>query len=357
MARVSKGILVEGASLSVTLDRYQELMRLPIAAFNGLIKPEEVPNYEIGRWTQSMRDYLANYIAQAEERRERELGYYLSPKYIVDERYEVTNPVVLRHKYLKVVGKEAFATIQAGVALTLRTIYDQIIDPVVVQVPEGDVTDAHEVVVRYPNETEVVRTLQVIRGGGNLTITIPRSRLVKPELNDDREDPLRYDDDANFLTSVDIVRRYTDLTQGVTYVYYDTDLITQTHLGMAIESDEESKRRAIVRVYPATLSEGSLVFDQDYGWACYHSFNHILMSYLSGRENSQVTEMETCRLANALMPYEPTQYEPFHQYWEEDRKAVEEFTPYGSNSGAMNAWVSDARARVGLGGKFPSVRY
>jgi hypothetical protein len=47
-------------------------------------------------------------------------------------------------------------------------------------------------------------------------------------------------------------------------------------------------------------------------------------------------------------------------YWDEDIIGDNDerpvFTPYGYRRGAMRAWVSDSRAKVGIGGKFPSAR-
>ncbi len=46
MARVSDNILPDGFVPALTLDRYQDIMRLPINAFNGLNQPDENPQYQ-----------------------------------------------------------------------------------------------------------------------------------------------------------------------------------------------------------------------------------------------------------------------------------------------------------------------
>ena len=75
-------ILPSGQELGLTLDRYQEIMRLPINAFNGLNRPEDIPQYQCSAiWKQSDRLYILEHLTQAEEMREVELGYALAPKY------------------------------------------------------------------------------------------------------------------------------------------------------------------------------------------------------------------------------------------------------------------------------------
>jgi hypothetical protein len=33
-----------------------------------------------------------------------------------------------------------------------------------------------------------------------------------------------------------------------------------------------------------------------------------------------------------------------------------EMTPYGNKVGALNAWLTDSRSKIGMGGKFPRSR-
>jgi len=79
---------------------------------------------------------------------------------------------------------------------------------------------------------------------------------------------------------------------------------------------------------------------------------------LSGRQSSMRTELETARLAHVLMPNVPCTCPYVEQYWIGDRLKDPSglVTPYGSESGAVKAWISDSRAKVGTGGMFLGIR-
>jgi len=84
----------------------------------------------------------------------------------------------------------------------------------------------------------------------------------------------------------------------------------------------------------------------------------IRISYLSGRQNSMRTQLETAKLAHVLMPNVPCTCPYVEQYWIGDRQKDPSglVTPYGNESGAVEAWISDSRAKVGMGGMFLGVR-
>lgn len=350
MARSSEGFLAEDVKLSLTLDRYQELMRLPIAAFNGLNNPNEINEYQCSTiWKQSHRNYLAQFIAQAEEIREKELGYYLGPKCVEDELHDVLyNPLILDKKHLISLGKEVLSEIQLATPLTL-SVGGVPNDPVVI-VLATTVTDVHEICVTYPDETEEIHPSRISIAGGNVTIQIPRSRLVKPTLNDDRDLRLMYDDDANFLTTVDVYRKYIDPEDGIVYFYYDDSFTQQSHGGYGIINNA---RLSIVDAYPASWSGGVPSYDSlcsIFNFGCY--VWRIKASYKSGIRYTQQLELETCRLTHTLMPYSPCDCAPVQQYWKNDREPLQEgfTTPYGNTVGALEAWMHDSRSHIGFGG-------
>jgi len=228
MSRIGEGVLTGTVELSLVLDRYQQLMGLPINAFNGLNLPTEVPRFECSTiWRQSDRDYLATYIAVAEEMREQELGYHLSPKYIVDEEHDYGIPALLDRKHLIECGVKTTSTIEAGVALDLGPAFpsaaDPPNDPVVVTVTTSVSTS--EIVVFYPGEDVEIRPSKVSAFGGVATIEIPRARLVDNDYNDDREDPLDYYNNDYFLTTVDVKRVYTDTGSGISIVWSSEDRV------------------------------------------------------------------------------------------------------------------------------------
>lgn len=360
MARMVEGLLPEGVTLSVSLDRYQELMHLPINAFNGLNKDNEEPVYDCRHiWMQSERDDLAIYLYRAEEVRERELLYHLSPKYIYNERHTYSSPIVLNRKHLIEVGVEATTAIET-VTLVHRT--DGVInDPIVLTVTTTVVNKA-ELVVCYPDEDVRITPSRVTITGGVATIRIPRARLVKPELLDNREDHLYYVHDENFLETVDVKRVYNDPATATNLVWTTTQLAHNcspshpngsetTQTAIAAINLPRANRLSLISIYPATYTNGS--------WSgqsmryCYLP-EMVSVSYKSGIRGSLSTDILSIKLAHTFMPNMPCTCPYVEQYWREDNEAHPEglVTPYGSRMGQVAAWMEDGRAKIGSGGMF-----
>jgi hypothetical protein len=344
MARISYNTLADDYQEGITLDRYQELMGLPLNAFNGLNNPDEINDYVCSTiWTQGHRDYLAKYLAASEEMREQELGFFIAPKYISNERHVPKSSTILNRKWFVKIGKKTDTLISSGVSLVLSTIYG-VYDPVVIIVPTT-VTDASEILVTYPGEKIAIHPTYVSISGGNVEIRIPRGRLVDPTLNDDREDHLDYFDDANFITSVDVYRRWYDPTYGIEIVSHIENTFTESiKAGFALVLDN---RTAVVEVHQATWVAG--VPSPDCAASC-TDFKFMRINYLSGRQSSIKVELETARLAHTLMPYSPCACEPVQLYWLDDCNSKDyDLTPYGNKSGAINAWIADSRSKIGFG--------
>ena len=360
MSRIGEGILSENVELSLTLDRYQQIMGLPINAFNGLNLPTEIPRFECSTiWGQSDRDYLATYIAIAEEMREQELGYHMSPKYITDEEQNYGIPVLLNRKHLVECGVKTTSTIEAGVVLDLGPAAPSAIDPpndpVVIDIATTVAND--EIVVFYPGEDVEIRPSSISSAAGIVTIHIPRARLIDNAYNDDREDPLDYYNNDYFLETVDVRRVYTNTGSGISIVWGSVERVlagVQTYPNASETTQasvvqilgERAKRISEVHVYAGAALTYCM------------SPKVIRISYLSGRQSSMRTELETARLAHVLMPNVPCTCPYVEQYWIGDRLKDPSglVTPYGSESGAVKAWISDSRAKVGTGGMFLGIR-
>lgn len=359
MARVADNVLPSGVELGVTLDRYAELMRIPINNFNGLNDPSDDdndPNFWCTTvWKQRQRDVLAIYLAQAEEIRRREMSFHMAPKYsgLVDVEY--ASPIMLEDKWLVKVGKKVTSDIELAKALTLSG-GGSINDPVTFTVTVG-FTDTGELKVFYPDEDVEIHPSNISISGTTATVEIPRARLIDPSLNDNRKDALSYDDDANFLTTVDVKRVYYDSTQGLQIVTYDCNGAAQTVSATPII---RNCRLSIIDF----MSTSCVVPGCSCGSAWYQSGVHspgckyrgipsrLRIYYVSGRQSNMSIEIDTIRLAHTLMPYAPADCEPVRQYWQKDVevKRGAPTTPYGDANGAIRAWVSDSRERIGVGG-------
>lgn len=332
--------------LGLTLDRYQEIMVLPIAAFNGLNWPEEMPHYQCQTiWEQRKLDYLAQYISQAEEMRVQELGYFLAPTYQEGIELEYDEPLIIPDKYLISLGKKKTTAI-ATKTLTLRT-GGEIDDPIEFT-QAVTFTDVGELKIFYPGEDVEIHPSYISITGGVATIKIPRSRLVDPSIDLNVEDHPQYDADSNFLTEVDIARVYYDNSEALTYVWLDNNGNEVTQTGRALI---RNARTAIVDHTPASYTDNAWRrVEYSRGYNPYK----IRVNFVSGRQSSSKIEKETARLAHALMPYKPIDCEAFSQYWQDDRNLhpSKTTTPYGNTNAAVNAWVADSRAKVGVGGMF-----
>ena len=358
MARVSDRILPDGFVPALTLDRYQEIMRLPINAFNGLNQPEEEPQYQCSTiWKQSDRDYIAEHSAQAEEMRRRELGYHLASKYEVCD-FEFGAPLIIDRKYLIQIGTQTVdATVGPGTALVLG-VETAPNDPVTVTIATT-LTDASEIKIYYPGEDVEIRPSSLEIVGNNIEIEIPRARLVLPALNDNREDHLSYYINANFLDEIDVKRVYYDISTGLSYLWegWQVSCSSLADTGQVGWHRIRNTRLGIIDHRPATYT-GSLATRAVWSHCVWPLW--IRLRFQSGRRSSMGTEIETVRLSHTLMPNKPDSCPTVHMYWDEDIIGDDDerpvFTPYGYRRGAMRAWVSDSRNKVGVGGKFPSGR-
>lgn len=351
MARVRDHVLTEGTELSLTLDRYQEKMQIPIGAFNGLNWVEEVPVHNCsGIWNQTKRDMLAMYISKAEEIREQHLNYFLSAKQS-QERFEY-GPydsrktrlfTTLSKKRLISMGQYTISDIELSYPLVLRDVYGEIYEPVPITF-STTITSKNEIIVCYPGEDVRIKPEKITISGGVCTVLVPRSRLVKPELLDDREDHLQYNDDANFLEEIDLKRRYVDTDNPITvngierttgqeiFAFYATGNL----------SGNRAARISTVRLNlpinnPINCVNGSLI---------------AYVNYISGYASDGL-ELDTARLAHTYMPHIPCSCPLVAMYWQQDTAESKYSTPYGNKAGAVQIYTNDMSLRIISSGSIP----
>lgn len=369
MARVSDDILPDGewypgdnpdgTQMGLTLDRYAELLGWGTNGFNGVNRPEDVENVECDDvWKQSSRDRIAIAIVQAEIMREQEVMYHIGQKFETDEYTNPYNPLELRWKHLIEVGDPTVTTISAGVVIDHGAETDPN-DPVVLSV--ASTVAAAEVKIYYPGENVEITPSSITTDGATLTIRIPRARLVKPELNDDREDPLSYYENDNFLETVDVRRFYLDPTNACEYIWRNpcsacsTDCTVQTQQACWRITSPRAYRLATLYLEPATYTASTATWETN-GWSYCDPPDTVRITYKSGKKDLH-NMILTARLAHTLMPYCPCDCKAVDQTWQDDRLTVPRvWTPYGNRSGAVMAWTADSRKKMGAGGKFPRAR-
>lgn len=354
MARVSDNVLPSLSQLGLYLDRYQEIMGLDVCAFNGINRPTDSHNSScIDIVSQSQRDDLAKFLLQAEEMREEELGYFLAPKYRTeDQNTGMSNPFILDRKYLIEVGWPTCTLLEEDVPIVHGDASDPT-DPITIDITTDVATS--QIVVTYPDESVQIHPTHIVAAGGVVTITIPRCRLVRPEYNQDWDDPPSYYDEDVFLEEVDIYRCYSDVSLGAQFMWdqvgCDTDCEPNCQPACPMIVGYMAYELSLVKLFPATYSSGAWTRSSCFAYSA--KPNAARITYLSGRHPSMSNEIYTIRLAHTLMPRPPCSCDIVRQQWTDDRVRAEgQYSPYGSSMGAIDVWLADSRAKVGHGGMF-----
>ena len=332
--------------ISVSLDRYQELMRLPIAAFNGLLRPAD-GSYDCPTiWQQTDLDQLYENLRLAQEQREVEVGFYLAPTYIIEE-YPYSNPIILKKKHLQLIGLETVTDIELGVDFSAQLLAN---DNITITVTV-DFTDASQIHVFYPDEDVEITPKSKSISGIIATIVIPKARLVDPiyniNYNPSDSDELRlYEDTQWYLTTVDVKRIHYAENGGIDLVWdpdpclNESSETVQTAKGLI-----DNYRLGIVNAFPA-------VFTSETAWT-YGRFtkfripDRIRIRYVSGMVDAR-GQMLTARLSHA----QPNNLSPCEICWRDDvvPHPSKLNTPYGITKAAVDAWIADSRYRIGHGG-------
>lgn len=344
------------SDLAVTLDRYQEILNIPQASFNGLNNPNDVRRYECPNvWDQSRRESLALALQQAREMRERELGYHLRQRYISNEEHTYTDGGIfaLNMKHLISIGVETLVDVEDGVTLTHGTETSPN-DPVSITVAAPSGVSGGEYQIYYPGEDVRIFPSKITLSGSNAIIQIPRSRLVKPELNVDTDNHPYYYENDNFLETVDVRYSYASPVNAVTFVWNNYDCLPNcdqtTQQGCAIIQGSRANRLSRVQVRPGLYTSG--VFAAKRFTKCYNP-DSVRISYYSGKQSSASDELMTIRLAHTLMPNSPCGCETLDNMWRRDTEREDALvTPYGYSRGATAVWLHDMRGRIGHGGMF-----
>lgn len=345
---------------AVTLARYAQIIGYDEAAFWGVYYDGQEQFECYTMWTEWQRRSVADALAQAEQMIEDVLGYFLTPTWVtgsyvddartVDQQAAVGNPLVTRWGMLIQAGVRAEATIQANAVVDYSDEDVAVIGPITTTV-----TDADEVKVFHAGSEREISPSRIRISGGQLTIFVPRARLVSPDLllTIRPQEGLVKTDTANFVTVVDVKRIYNDPSTNAQLVKtHDCSTICSLE-GCSTQTDAGcitiiNPILGIVRAHPGTYSNG---------WsesiACC-TYNHVRLNYQAGlRQLTTQVENMVVRLAHALMPEEPCGCDVVKRLWMRDHKTPDIMTremlnnPFGYQPGAIFAyqWAAN-HARV-----------
>lgn len=332
--------------LAVPLPLYAQVIGFSECAFFGVVNPADVPSpANRPLWKKSERDFVAHFLEEAQAEIEQVCNYPLKARWIEAERHDYEDPILLDWRRVIEAGIRATTTISAGEAVSHAA------DPAVVGPIATTVTDEDEVVVYHPGTTIEINPSDITISGGNLTIEIPRCRMLTEAAYAD-DSGVDYADTGiggSFELTVDVVRVYNDNSTEGTLVWPhgtsscascsgDTDTACVTVLrGLIGEVDFR----------PASYSGGSWSAKS---WNCYcHYPSYVDVYYRAGLTTLTAQARDAIiRLAHAKMPHDPCNIDPPNWLWTRDKEVPRALTrerlncPFGLSNGA---WVAYNFAR------------
>lgn len=307
-------------SSTVTLSEYARAIRVCECGFWGVSNSGCDDSGCRSIFSLQEREYIAFYLAEAQEEIERELGYFIGKRWVTDERHDYSVPIIADWQYVISGGVRAESDIE------LDSVVDHTDDPAIVGPIVTTVTDETEIHVYHPDTDVEIDPSSITISGGSVTIEIPRCRMVKSNLADNPDDGLGYTQTSNFESTVDVKRVYNDTST-------EAKVIRACGTGC---SETESD----ACIYIAKHDIGEL-----YIQACCTCPSFVDLNYYAGVTMTKQARDTIVRLAHVKMPRPPcTCASPAKEMWEYDRETPDVLTaerlncPYGPQNGAWIAW-------------------
>jgi hypothetical protein len=347
--------LIDEGWNAVRLARYAQMAGFSECAFWGVFDATD-PQNSACRPIQSLseRAMIARYLAEAQDEIEMVTGYPLSARWFTDELEY--SPIVhaKRHKLIEI-GVMAVDDVSLGAAVSHAT------DPAVVGPVATTVTDATEIHVYHPGTDVEIDPSAIVIAAGNVTISIPRCRLVSdPDNPDNGWDYTDIPPSATtpFESTVDIKRVYNDdTTQGLFIWPHQTGegctcgccavCDEYTHEACAYLRNNESG--AIDLLYAHLIGS---VWTASCPCACTLP-QLVQVNYRAGLTTiTKQAEDAVIRLAHSKMPKPPCGCGPLMEMWARDRNTPDVLTserencPFGMSDGAWIAYKFACAMRV-----------
>lgn len=340
---------------AVSLARYAQIMLVPECSFWGVQAEDDTDHYScFDIWMLKDRKKVAKYLSEAQREIEAQVGYLLSPQYIVgfqtdepnkdpyrvDQRYSGLTLNMTRWKEIIAPGVKATADILLGETLV------QTSDPATWQMVYDGTTPLDEIHIFHAGTDFEIDPSDIYLSGADLKIEIPRCRTVLPEFQDNAINGVSYSDDSKFAEFIDIKRVYTDPSQQVTFRWAHTCDSYCSAAGCAeyIQTGcmvvKDSKRGII------SVSAGDYVDEEWVGTAMKYAGNPMLHLYYQAGLTflNEQAEDAIVRLAHSKMPDAPCGCDSVKSFWNRDKHVPDILTgerlncPFGMNDGAWIAW-------------------
>lgn len=337
---------------AISLPRYAKLIGYDECAFWGVVYEGQSEAACNTLWTEFERMTIAQALAAAQQEIEQAVGYPLCPTWVAgnitqepdgNDRWVDNQPYRVRQvtRYAHVIepGVRAATVVASGATVNHAT------DPAVVGPLATNAVEVREIQVYYPNSKRQIEPSRVTIVDGQVTIEIPRCRMVKDNRFNNLDGGWMYDDESNFLDAVDIKRLYNDPSVNAELVRPGCqNHACQGGCGECIHAAciyIRDSRNGVVDVRPATYSAGH--------WQSAHPcqpYEIVRLNYRCGLQKlSLQAEMAILRLAHAKSPEAPCSCAKTEHLWRRDRHVPEVLTrerlncPFGLEQGAWVAWT------------------
>lgn len=339
---------------AVSIPRYAKIVGYDEPSFWGVVY-ENQSRFDCSElWTEASRMRLQNALAQAQQMLEQFIGFPLCPTWIVGTVQEEPNldnrwvdqqsykfRVLTRYPRLIAAGVRAEETVASSVALT----HDDKFGSVTLTI---DFDDPDEVFVFYPGSRRRVYPSSVVIVGDQLTIKIPRYRLVRQDYLDTPQGGIMYEDMDAYLASVDVVRVYNDPSVNAVLVR------PGCHNNLCSGGCTECTHAACMYIRDSNIGYVDLkpaLWDADGGaWnskiICGTGYTIARLHYLCGMQKLNLqAENAIVHLAHTLLHTPPCSCDWLKSMWEKDREYPALLTreilnnPFGKGNGAWTAYT------------------
>lgn len=335
--------LVDTGALAVTLPLYAQAIGYDECAFFGVVR-QDPPAVHSNKplWIKSERDQVAHFLAEAQAEIEEVVNFPLSPRWITDENHAYANPVVAEW------GKVIEAGVEASSDISLGEAVDYTSDPAQIGPVATTVTETDEIKVYHPGTDVEIHPSSVSISGGNVTILIPRCRLLTED--GQSEGGIGYTDtgagSGYFEQTVDVKRVYNDDSTNAKLIWTGRN----TSSCASCSNTEKDACMVIVdsvrgefKVRRASYSSGTWTHTNLCG--CSYP-DRMELNYRAGLQTLTGRARDSIiRLAHSKMPHSPCNCDPANWMWERDRVVPEPITrerlncPFGITEGAWIAWT------------------
>jgi len=290
-------------------------------------------------WTKDQRDQTLRYLKEAQDEIEQISSYFLTPTWVTDEK----------HKYLCQSietnwGKLIEAGIQATTDIADGAAVSHASDPATIGPVATIVTDTNEIRIYHPDTDVEIIPSSITISGGNVTIEVPRCRMVLMSLQDNPSVGLTYSDTSNFESAVDIKRVYNDPSTNAVLVSPHScngDCLTNGCSEYTQTACIYLRRADLgyVDVVPATYTSGSWL--KSILTCC--NPEYVKLNYKSGLNPiTRQAEDAIVRLAHSKMPEELCGCDTWSRLWKRDTEIPDVLTrerlncPFGLSNGARS---------------------